>query len=43
MSGTTNLCIPFIQAAQNQNEVTANAAFEALAGQHRGDAEPRRL
>ena len=30
MSGTTNLGIPFIQAAQNQKEVTANAAFEAL-------------
>lgn len=27
---STNLGIPFIQAAQNQKEVTANAAFEAL-------------
>lgn len=30
MSETVNLKIPFIQAAQNQKEVTANAAFEAL-------------
>ena len=30
MSGTTNLGIPYIQASQNQKEVTANAAFDAL-------------
>ncbi len=30
MSETVNLKIPFIQAAQNQKEVTANAAIEAL-------------
>ena len=30
MSGTTNLGITYIQASQNQKEVTANAAFDAL-------------
>lgn len=30
MSETSNLKIPFIQAAQNQKEVTANTALEAL-------------
>ena len=30
MSGTTNLGITYIQVSQNQKEVTANAAFDAL-------------
>jgi len=30
MSGTTNLNAPFIAAAQNQKEVTANSAFQRL-------------
>jgi hypothetical protein len=32
MSGTANLNAPFIQAAQNQKEVTANAAFARFDG-----------
>lgn len=30
MSGTANLAVPYITAAQNQKEVTANAAFNAF-------------
>ncbi len=30
MSGTTNLGITYIQASQNQKEMTANAASNAL-------------